>query len=128
MPIRNILYQFKKRKILTKFTHASVHEGKKPYKCHICNAAFAIKSTMRKHLMYMHSEKKPDLPIKCDICDKAFREKSKLNKHIDAVHEEKKPFTCAQCEAKFAKKSHLDEHVSSVHDRKKPFECEICFL
>ena len=39
----------------------------KPYKRHICNAAFAIKSTMSKNLMYMYSEKKPDLPFKFDM-------------------------------------------------------------
>ena len=45
----------------------SVHEGKKPFKCDICDYRDALKrGQINRHVASVHEEKKP---FKCDICD-----------------------------------------------------------
>ena len=44
---------------------ASVHEGKKPFKCENCDKSFFYKSDMNKHVASVHEGKKP---FKCEKC------------------------------------------------------------
>ena len=44
----------------------SVHEGKKPFRCNICDYSCSQKSNMKSHVTYVHEGQKP---FKCDICD-----------------------------------------------------------
>ena len=37
----------------------SIHEGKKPFICHVCAAAFAQKGTLNGHIESIHEGKKP---------------------------------------------------------------------
>ena len=53
----------------------SVHRGKKPFKCNICDAAFARKQNLIGHIESVHGEMKP---FKCNAC----------------VHERENPFKC----------------------------------
>ena len=40
-------------------THiARVHEGKKPFKCGICDYRFSVKGDVKKHVTAVHEEKK----------------------------------------------------------------------
>ena len=55
---------------------ASVHEGKEPFKCNICNSSFTQKGQMNGHVALVHEGKKP---FKCSICDTSFAEKSMSN-------------------------------------------------
>ena len=45
-----------------------MHEGQKPYKCHICNKSFVQSSNYRVHLN-THKEKKDRMQT-CDLCGK----------------------------------------------------------
>ena len=45
---------------------ASVHEEKRPYKCHICDAIFAYKPNLNGHILSVREEKKP---FKCETCN-----------------------------------------------------------
>ena len=48
-------------------THVkSVHEGKKPFKCDICDYNFSQKGDMKRHVESVHERKNP---FKCDICN-----------------------------------------------------------
>ena len=58
---------------------ATVHEGKKPFKCDHCNSSFGIKRSLKRHIATIHEGKKP---FKCDI-----GQKFELNKHVATVHE-----------------------------------------
>ena len=48
---------------------ASVHEGKKPLSCAICDYICSQKSTLTLHIESVHEGKKP---FKCSICDYNF--------------------------------------------------------
>ena len=52
----------------------SVHKGKKPFICNICDASFSEKGNLKGHIESVHKGKKPS---KCDICDASFSEKRK---------------------------------------------------
>ena len=57
-------------------THvASVHEGKKPFKCDMCDYSFSLKNTMKRHVMTVHGGKKPS-------------QKGSMKTHVASVHEE----------------------------------------
>ena len=43
---------------------ASVHEGKKPFKCESCDYRFAQKSDMKRHVALVHEGKKLKKVIK----------------------------------------------------------------
>jgi uncharacterized Zn-finger protein len=50
----------------------SVHEGKKQFKCEICNQGISSKKYMKTPIAFVHEGKKP---FKCDICDATFNQK-----------------------------------------------------
>ena len=44
----------------------SVHKGKKPFKCDICDVCFTHKHDLKYHTEYVHEG---NTPFKCDMCD-----------------------------------------------------------
>ena len=48
---------------------ATIHEGKKPSKCDICDAKFTAKQVMNGHIATVHEGKEP---FKCDIYNANF--------------------------------------------------------
>ena len=48
---------------------SSVHEGKKPFKCNICDASYSGRTVLKLHIAAVHERKKP---FKCDTCDAGF--------------------------------------------------------
>ena len=81
----------------------SVHEGKEPFKCTDCGAAFTLNGGLNRHIESVHEGKKP---FKCNDCSAAFSRKGHLNEleHIESVHVGKKPFKCNYCGAAFTRK------------------------
>ena len=62
---------------------ASVHDGKKPFNCSICDHKFSIKQSLTKHIASVHEGKKP---YNCSICNQKFSSKQSLTRHIGSVH------------------------------------------
>ena len=54
----------------------SVHEGKKPFKCEICDYSCLEKGSITRHVMLVHEEKKS---FESRICDKRFTMKQTMN-------------------------------------------------
>ena len=67
--------------------HSAIHEGKKPFKCDICDYRCSRKGNMKTHVALVHEGKKP---FKCDICDYSCLLKNSMKTHVESVHEEKK--------------------------------------
>ena len=100
-----------------------VHEGKKPFKCDICDYCSSRKSHMNRHIESVHEGKKP---FKCEICDYSCSLKKTMKIHAASVHEGLKPFKCHICDYCCSQKGNMNRHVASVHEGKKLFRCEIC--
>ena len=95
-----------------------VHEGTKPYQCHLCDSKFYFPSVMKKHIARIHEGKKED-KIKCSICDKLLASKDSLRDHISVVHDGKRPFKCDLCDTSCARQSKLKKHIRTVHEKEK---------
>ena len=48
---------------------ASVHEGKKPFKCDKCESCFNLKKDLNVHVASVHEGNKP---FQCKMCDVQF--------------------------------------------------------
>ena len=62
-----------------------VHEGKKQFKCDICDYSFSCKRDIIRHVASVHEGKKP---FKCDICDYSCSQKNVMKSHVASVHVE----------------------------------------
>ena len=60
-----------------------MHEGLKPFKCTVCDKAFAYPFHVKKHIEAVHDGKKPYL---CTLCGISFADNGNLSQHIKAVH------------------------------------------
>ena len=91
-----------------------MHEGKKQFKCDICEAEFGQKVILNRHVATVHEGKKP---FKCEICDARLRfgYKCALNRHVATAHKGKKQFKCDICYAKYKSANGLSYHRKSVH-------------
>jgi cytidine deaminase len=93
----------------------SKHEGKKVYKCSICENFYFEFNKMKRHIVSVHEKDKKLLNCKP-------MEFSKMN----LFQEMQKSQTCDQCGDKFRGKNELKGHIISVHDKKNLYQCSIC--
>ena len=92
----------------------SIHEGKKPYHCIICDYRFALKPNFTAHVAVVHEGKKTK---KCEMCDKFFSKRRDLKKHIELVHQIKKCALCESgCEFEATSIIAMETHNKSVHE------------
>ena len=77
---------------------ASFHEGKKPFKCDICDHSFSQKRDLNTHVASVHEEKKQ---FKCDICNYCCFLKQHMKQHV---------------------KKSMKLHIQSVNITKKTFQ------
>ena len=103
-------YACSQKSSLNKYT-ASVHEGKKPFKCQICDF----------NCSYTEEEENSQM-----WCMWIQLLSQGLNDYLFTVNEMKKPFICGSCEVTFSREVNLKRHIALVHDGKKPFNCHIC--
>ena len=112
----------------------SVHEGKKVYRCSICQACFAAGGKMKRHMISDHGKEhqnfKPkellrmnlfheiEKPQSCNKCGDVFDSKRELKVHNLSVHEGKKLFRCSICTECFDNSSKMKNHIVSVHEKK----------
>ena len=94
---------------------ASVHDGKRPPKCIICQTAFASSQGLKQHFILKHDDSRAH---RCEICEALCPSNHLLKKHIALVHEGKRPFECDICHKNFGTKVHVTRHKKSVHDEK----------
>ena len=73
-------------------------EGKKAFKCELCNKEFSQKVHRNSHISRVHERIKP---FKCDTCALSYASKKELKHHAETVHEGKEPYNCNLCSANF---------------------------
>ena len=76
---------------------ASVHEGKKPFKCDLWSQ-LARKYHLKKHLALVHEKKKP---FKCDFSEPTLHSNNYWKSMWHQFMKGKKPFKCDFCGANF---------------------------
>lgn len=101
----------------------TVHKGRKPFKCTVCNKTFMMKRTLTDHISAVHEGKNL---LQCPYCVKTFGYKTSLDDHISKVHEGKSELHRVKCKLcdKVLSKNYMRDHVLTVHEKKK--ECLIC--
>ena len=100
----------------------SVHEKKKPFKCHYCDLRFYKDLGLRKHVKSSHKGQKIKVPtIENAKILKIVKESKSINL-LDSDH------SCSKCGKCFTSRLELQQHCESVHDKKKQFKCPLCEL
>ena len=88
--------------------------------CPQCNAVFAHRQHMLKHVRSKHE----GVRYPCTQCDYKATQQYCLKVHIESVHEGVK-YPCSQCDYKATQPSNLKKHVESVHEGAK-YYCSQC--
>ena len=125
--------------------HRATHTGQLPFKCDICEKAFALKSQLKRHekrhqgydcayencgyhaltwtSLRKHITVQHRLVHKCDICDKTFSSHYSLLTHEKLHNGEKLVCPFENCGRSYVKKSNLNIHFKTHTDER--FHCEM---
>ena len=96
---------------MNKHIHA-FHNGKKDYKCELCEILFTFANNLKMHIKRVHDGRKCN---KCDICDKSFVTPQNLQRHIKYSHENNR-LECDSCGKSFSRSIDLKKHFYKVHE------------
>ena len=66
----DLFFDCSQKQALKKHISEIHEEGKKPFKCDICDQSFSQKGNLSKHTASVHDSNKL---FKCDICDQIFQ-------------------------------------------------------
>ena len=83
-----LFFDCSQKQALNKHISEIREEGKKLFKCDICDQSFSQKGNLTKHTASVHDSNKS---FKCGICDHNFCQKANLKIHVAEIHEGKKP-------------------------------------
>ncbi|OXA38753.1 Zinc finger protein 93 [Folsomia candida] len=96
--------------------HERSHTGEKPEKCSLCEAAFAKKMTLQRHMIRDHSSTISTAQNTCLICGKRFHLRCDLNLHLDQ-HEGRYQVKCDTCGLMFLNAKTLLAHGDKMHGK-----------
>merc|ERR1712059_195169 len=70
-------------------THSEVKE--RTIECSLCPKKFAHRTTLRNHMMYIHSTERPFV---CELCGMTFKAQCNLTDHQQSAHSNERLFEC----------------------------------
>ena len=97
----------------------------KPFKCQLCDHAFKLRTSYRKHMSRIH-EHIPCQSHQCDKCPKKFIKKVYLTNHQMRFHQLKKEQLCTDCGELFLTQDSLKKHKKQHNNPQLEFECHVC--
>lgn len=92
----------------------------RPFKCHVCNAAFTKPAHVKRHML-IHSGQKQ---YSCNSCTKSFYSEYSLDQHMK-FHKGIKNYPCDICDKRFVSSTILKRHLI-LHNPEKKFLCPYC--
>jgi len=97
------------------------YQEKEKLICEKCNKEFAHKSSLTKHMKFIHSS---GVKSKCDLCSYETANSHDLKIHRQRMHEGVE-WPCDQCEYRSRSKSHLKHHIKTKHEGFR-LQCDQC--
>lgn len=88
--------------------------------CDVCGKMFQTCSSVKEHILKVHSKVKPFL---CDLCGSSFYSASKLKVHTQNAHLQIRNHECHLCDRKYKQAPELRAHIRSEHTKERPFKC-----
>ncbi|RWS26964.1 transcription factor IIIA-like protein [Leptotrombidium deliense] len=117
--------------------HFAVHGGEKPFKCKRCQASFALKGRLEKHMeshrehvckeancnfvadswneLLNHSTAEHQKVFKCEVCKASFETSTRLQAHIVMHFSNKFGCNYELCTKNYQTSSNLQTHVDALH-------------
>ncbi|XP_059611133.1 uncharacterized protein LOC132258047 [Phlebotomus argentipes] len=106
--------------------HMRTHTGIKPFECAVCEKKYAVKSSLRIHLIMKHSSSKKKTEV-CNICGKAFYFAQRLKIHIREIHSShRERYPCFVCGKTYASKGTVAIHMQSHTKQSGAHPCPKC--
>ena len=90
--------------------------------CPQCDIVFKDTSSVKRHILVFHENKRP---MKCDRCLKRFKTHEETEEHKKICDEK---FLCLTCGKIFPRQCNLRQHIRNVHDKIRSVRCDQCGL
>ncbi len=88
--------------------HLALHEGAKPFTCHICDKNFSSRSNLQSHSRTHEASSS----LQCPTCSKKFNSKKKFNLHVPECLSR---IFCPSCKFICQREEDLTEHTKKSH-------------
>ncbi|KAF1744843.1 hypothetical protein MXB_4122 [Myxobolus squamalis] len=110
--------------------HVQLHE--RPFKCTLCEYSCGIKSNLKRHITFRHSDSRS---FNCTLCDKSYKSSNDLSRHVKShinteplkCKKEKKQYGCHICKSTFARGYNVTRHLVDLHSIKNSLNVKSMF-